>query len=497
MPESEGSLGDAIGRGGELRDRAREGVFRAETLAVALWQARLFLGVAAVVNLAFLASDMRYAGTPHLVPAVSARLAVVAASIAALGALAHRPDPRRLDRVLAGWLLVAPPAVGVLITSGTPVALLTVLLLPSICYLALPVAFPLLLAGGLWATAAALTGYFAGRPEHRDLALAMVLLLALANAALAITMARRNAIERRQWLAIAEARRAQANAASTRDALGTVLTGLPAAVVVARVADGRVVQLNPAAAALLRPDESRPIALSALVAEGEAPVLLGQLRGDGPIERELALRSGDGRLIPALVAASRVELEGEACIILSMVDITARKALETRLEDLASTDPLTGLPNRLRFFAVAEAEVRRSRRSGKPLAVLMVDLDHFKAVNDRYGHDVGDATLRSFARVARATVRDQDTIARLGGEEFACLLPETDRAGALVLAERLRRAVEGATAVEKLDVRLTISIGVSALDPGEAGLDAALKRADVALYAAKRAGRNRIVADAA
>ena len=177
-------------------------------------------------------------------------------------------------------------------------------------------------------------------------------------------------------------------------------------------------------------------------------------------------------------------------------DITSYKELQWELEREARTDPLTGCANRRSFLELAARELARARRHDEPLAVLMVDLDHFKGINDRHGHQMGDVALQQLVQVCQATLREEDTIGRLGGEEFGILLPETGRALALEVAERLRQAV---AQIElpmpgKRPLRFTASIGVATLAREDTGIGAILSRADRALYEAKSTGRNRAVA---
>jgi diguanylate cyclase (GGDEF)-like protein/putative nucleotidyltransferase with HDIG domain len=164
-------------------------------------------------------------------------------------------------------------------------------------------------------------------------------------------------------------------------------------------------------------------------------------------------------------------------------------ALIGRLSDAASTDPLTRLLNRRGFADVFDLELERSRRSGRPCALLMGDLDHFKRVNDLFGHPAGDERLRTFADLLIDGKRRIDAAARMGGEEFALLLPETDEHGAYVIAERLRHAVRDAFAPEQ--VPLTVSFGVAAYPNHGATGDQLLVAADQALYVAKELGRDR------
>jgi len=163
------------------------------------------------------------------------------------------------------------------------------------------------------------------------------------------------------------------------------------------------------------------------------------------------------------------------------------------LELQAHTDALTGLTNRRRFIEIAEAELVRSRRYDAPLSLLMLDIDHIKEVNDAHGHRAGDRVLQQLARTCLDVLRNVDVVGRVGGEEFAILLPETALPGAVDVAERLREAVEGArvTREEGVPLRITVSIGVAAL-AGLDNLDTLMSQADSALYDAKHRGRNRV-----
>ncbi|MGF6180660.1 diguanylate cyclase (GGDEF)-like protein [Massilia sp. UYP32] len=167
---------------------------------------------------------------------------------------------------------------------------------------------------------------------------------------------------------------------------------------------------------------------------------------------------------------------------------------DARMARLASTDCLTGLPNRHAFMERAERARLASQRQRHPLALMMIDIDHFKQINDRWGHASGDDALQVFARTARDVMREHETIGRLGGEEFAMMLPGADIDAAMQAAQRLRQAVRAATVITSgPSYTMTVSIGVVVLDPNE-DLSAALARADHALYTAKRAGRDRVEA---
>lgn len=168
----------------------------------------------------------------------------------------------------------------------------------------------------------------------------------------------------------------------------------------------------------------------------------------------------------------------------------------TLLETLNRTDGLTGLLNRRSLVEVLGAEFAKCTRYRAPLSLVMVDLDRFKKVNDTFGHPVGNAVLKTVARVIRAELRACDAAARFGGEEFALLLPQTDRAGAIVAAERCRTALEAARVPTSASaVSVTASFGVATWPhPQVARLDDLVSQADQALYRAKSEGRNRVVA---
>ena len=174
---------------------------------------------------------------------------------------------------------------------------------------------------------------------------------------------------------------------------------------------------------------------------------------------------------------------------------TAREHLLAEVQTMATIDWLTSLYNRRHFFRLGEEEIARARRYRHPISVLMIDIDHFKLVNDNYGHSVGDEVLNSIAKRILAGLRQSDFAGRYGGEEFAVVLPETDLpAAAEIVAERLRDTI-AARPVETAEgpLPVTISVGVASVDVEHENLLDALTRADAGLYSAKHAGRNRVV----
>jgi diguanylate cyclase (GGDEF)-like protein len=182
--------------------------------------------------------------------------------------------------------------------------------------------------------------------------------------------------------------------------------------------------------------------------------------------------------------------------VLGLLHLLVQKNASLRV--LAEVDGLTGLPNRRIANARAEALCQAARRSGRWVSLAIIDLDHFKRINDEYGHPAGDAVLQQVGRLLESCRRREDIAARLGGEEFALIMPDTDPADAASLCERVRNILDQATFRHgEGDIRVTASIGVASGRGDGAAFDHLYRRADEALYGAKTEGRNRVVADAA
>ena len=215
-----------------------------------------------------------------------------------------------------------------------------------------------------------------------------------------------------------------------------------------------------------------------------------------PVQRleEAARHFGNGNL------AQRVALEREDELgrLADTFNAMAEKLERTQaaLEQLSIHDGLTGLCNYREFHRRLAEELERAQRYHRPLSLLMLDLDHFKRINDHHGHQAGDEMLRQFARIMSQQVRPIDLVARYGGEEFTVILPETDSGGAVATAERIRRAIarQVIAVARGTALRMTVSIGVAVFPADATTGDKLITAADRALYAAKRAGRNRVVA---
>ncbi|MCG6656616.1 GGDEF domain-containing protein [Halomonas campisalis] len=202
--------------------------------------------------------------------------------------------------------------------------------------------------------------------------------------------------------------------------------------------------------------------------------------------------SGDPELVRVEVL-SNVVIAALTTLGLSHFYERTRERSERKLMHLATVDPLTGLANRMRLNDVFQWERAQARRNGTPLAVLMLDLDHFKRINDEHGHEAGDTVLVAFARMLRERLREIDLISRSGGEEFLVLLTNTDGKRAVAVAEELRQRLEQ-LAIEYQDkvLKVTVSIGVADYGPDGMDLDTLSRIADERLYQAKENGRNRV-----
>lgn len=264
--------------------------------------------------------------------------------------------------------------------------------------------------------------------------------------------------------------------------------------------DGFIEYANPAVSrsSLYPLDEliGRKVGLfkSGLVSEEKFAALWSTIRAGHDWRGELLNRRRDGELYWEHVAISPVTDEQGtiAHYVAVKEDISRSKQIEEELRRLATVDALTGVLNRRSFSDVAAQEFSRCHRHAASLAMLMVDIDHFKSVNDTYGHPIGDQVIRSVAAACRAVLRERDMIGRLGGEEFACLLPDTSPEQSKVVAERLCVAA-AAIAVELPDGQccsVTISIGIGNIAAMDTDINAVLGRADAALYDAKQSGRN-------
>ncbi|MCB2187287.1 MAG: sensor domain-containing diguanylate cyclase [Deltaproteobacteria bacterium] len=281
----------------------------------------------------------------------------------------------------------------------------------------------------------------------------------------------------------------------SEERLATILASIHAGIMLIDAATHQIMDANPAALTMVgrRREEVLGRVCHTFICpaeKGKCPITdLGQKIDNS----ERWLLDGAGQKFPILKTVAQVTLGGRAHLLESFLDISELKRLEKSLAHLAATDSLTGLLNRRCFCELAQKEVERSRRYGSSLSLISIDLDHFKRINDAFGHPTGDVVLQRVAGLFGGQLRQNDLVGRLGGEEFAVLLPETVGSGALDTAERLRRAVAGLrVTTERGVVGCTTSLGVTWLGSLDENLEDLLRRADDALYEAKRQGRDRV-----
>ena len=482
---------------GEYRDAALEAGFRQAHFDETARQCRLYFITSVVLNLLFFVSDWRFYGDPHFWVAIPARAAVVLTSVVCLCLVDIVKTPAAVQRVLIGYGICVAVAVGFLVTSHSQIALFAVIVLPAIYYLALPNCFTASWKLGLACSIILLTGYIAPHPDE-VMTIGLILAMATMNVALTLIVSRTNRLRRLEWAATQSALSANMQLDTSRKLLEQVFMAVPIPLIVTEHDSGQTLNANRAALTYFNAHETvgeQGDMRAAFVNRAQREDLLRAIDEHGHVDNfEITVAMPDGSRRDMLLAGSRVTLNGRDCVITGGIDISARKAMEARLEELATRDPLTGVLNRTAFFERAHTEMDRARRMGLLVSVIMIDLDYFKVINDTYGHAAGDLTLKAFADLCCKHLRAHDFVGRLGGEEFACLLTNADGATAASIAERLRHAAEGL----RLDqgphnLRVTVSIGVSEVDLGDEGVSPALARADLALYGAKMRGRNKVV----
>lgn len=257
---------------------------------------------------------------------------------------------------------------------------------------------------------------------------------------------------------------------------------------------GKRIELASGAARLGREEDSDLVLLDEGVSRRHARI---ERSGDAWLVMDVGSRNGtllNGQPLSGVKRLKNGDLLKLGSVIvkyLSGQDIET--SLYEEMYQLAITDNLTQLPNRKHFDDELATEFGRVRRHGRNLSLLMLDIDFFKRVNDEHGHPAGDAVLFQIGQVIRARVRGHDIAARIGGEELAILMPETDLAGARVLAEQLRQGIEEhVVEYAERQLRVTVSIGCAQFEPGDVDATAFVRRCDEQLYAAKAAGRNRV-----
>nr|WP_286208718.1 sensor domain-containing diguanylate cyclase [Azospirillum sp. A1-3] len=279
--------------------------------------------------------------------------------------------------------------------------------------------------------------------------------------------------------------------------LEAILEQSPIGVSVSRRDDGRIIFVNTRFAELIGLPREKLIGSRArdyyLDSHQRLRVLERLRGGSGVTNMEVQFKRADGSPFWTLFTVNQAVIQGIAVNLAWIYDYTERRSMEEALRDMASRDPLTGIYNRRSFMDMARAQLARAHRFHEPLSVFVLDVDHFKRINDTFGHATGDDALRMVAAGCQAILREYDILGRLGGEEFVVVLPGATADESRVVAERVRRHL-ARMPIEATDgtFRLTASIGIAGLEGATDTLERAIHRADLALYRAKHLGRNRV-----
>lgn len=276
-----------------------------------------------------------------------------------------------------------------------------------------------------------------------------------------------------------------------------IINASPFPILISRLLDDSILIINPKAQKLfnLPKDKIPTFTFSNYFADSvKRTELISRIKRENTIE-DFEVQMKDPQTYKTFwvsLSTRVIDLDGELALYTTFKDITHRKEKETELYEKASTDSLTGLFNRRQFETMAHKEMNKSWRYQTPCCILMLDIDHFKKINDTYGHQAGDEVLKNLSLHLKANLRDTDILARFGGEEFIILLAQTEENPGFIVAERLRDSIENMTTIfEDKEIRITISIGL-AFSKYFDSLNAIIQGADDALYQSKKSGRNRV-----
>jgi diguanylate cyclase (GGDEF)-like protein len=273
--------------------------------------------------------------------------------------------------------------------------------------------------------------------------------------------------------------------------LRNILQAVPFPILISRLSDRQIVYYNDYAVRQFKrgPTESR--LPNIFVDIGDEATILESLKHGEVRMHEVQMRDGEGQPFWALVSAQKVTFAGEQCVLIGLYDITERKRRDEDIRRMAFRDNLTTLPNRAAFDQSVNQALAQAAVAGKRLAVLFVDLDQLKQINDTFGHKGGDRLLQAIATRLGTTVRQSDCVARLGGDEFVVLLPDiVDFAAVAGVAWKLLDRIAKPLMIEDRECAVTASIGISCFPEDGTDLHSLLKNADIAMYRAKAEGKN-------
>lgn len=274
-----------------------------------------------------------------------------------------------------------------------------------------------------------------------------------------------------------------------------IIDSIHAGIVIIDAETHRIVDANPEALKLM--GVSKDQAVDSICHSYICPSEIGNCpitdKGQKVDNSERVLVTTDGKRIPILKTVVSINFNGREHLLETFLNITQLKLLQEKLEFLATTDSLTGILNRRHFIELSEKEMNRVQRSRTPLSIAMIDIDHFKSINDTHGHTVGDLVIKELVAICKDALRPYDLLGRIGGEEFAITMVECDLQKAFIVSERLReRVANHVISADGKDISIKISVGVAELSGDMESFESIMNRADQALYLAKNLGRNRV-----
>lgn len=477
----------------EFQDPDQEGIFQSHRLAETVRHARLLLAGSAILNTLFLVADARFLGQPTFVLVIVARMIITAGSAGAFVLAGKSKNIKDLQKVLTGWQWLVALAVVMILAPLSTTALLAMVLLPSIYYLAVPVPFVWSLFNGAGCSLLLLAAYLGPSPEPRS-AVGLGLAVLLLNVTLAIVLLRDNRMSRQGWAAMQAERRAQAVSARSSELLEKTFMATPIPLLITEMSSGQILRYNDAGVKYFgcTPEQFDLRSIHDVYVDTRArDTFLNLILKQGQVtnfETQIRLATGDVRTV--LLEGTTIDIDGRACVLSGVVDITDRLAAEQQARHAARHDVLTGLPNRAAF----QSDLEAAYASGARVCLLLLDLDSLKDVNDTFGHDAGDALLVESGHRLRTLVGEAGQVARLGGDEFVVLLIGCDAQSAHDLAQAIIVDFRRPLLYSARPLFIKTSVGIAVRAEGDQSPGELLKDADLALYAAKQQGRNRAVA---